>query len=248
MTMQIIAVFNIKGGVGKTATAVNLAHTAATDGKNVLLVDLDPQGASTFYFQLERSENGKKVMSTSGDISKSVHDSGYKNLDILPASGDYRKMDIYLNSLKSGSSKWLSNLFKPVKKKYDYVILDCPPNVSLYSENILKNSDLVLVPMVPTTLSVRTYDQLLEFCNNQKIDKKKLNPFFSMYETRKSLHNETISIFSMNHSETLNVVIPFKSDVEKMGIYMSPFTAKYPKSDIAYLYKELWRAVKRKLS
>jgi chromosome partitioning protein len=133
-----------------------------------------------------------------------------------------------------------------VKKNYDYVILDCPPNVSLYSENILRNSDLVLVPVVPTTLSVRTYDQLLEFCVKQKIDKKKLHPFFSMYEMRKSLHNETISEFVMTHKETINVVIPFKSDVEKMGLYQAPYTARFPNSDITYLYKELWKAAKKK--
>ncbi len=245
--MQIIAVFNIKGGVGKTATAVNLAHTAAAEGNKVLLVDLDPQGASTFYFQLERVDNAKKLITRSADLSKATHDSGYANLDILPASGDYRKMDNYLHDLKTGSSKWLSNFFKPVKKKYDYVILDCPPNVNLYSENILRNSDLVLVPCVPTTLSVRTYEQLLEFCTEQKIDKKKLHPFFSMYEMRKSLHNETISEFVMAHKETINVVIPYKSDVEKMGQYQAPFTARFPNSDITYLYKELWKATKRKL-
>lgn len=246
--MQVIAVFNIKGGVGKTATAVNLAHTASAEGHKVLLVDLDPQGASTFYFQLERTDNGKKIMSGATDITKAIHDSGYANLDILPASGDYRKMDAYLQSLKTGASRWLTNLFKPVKKKYDYVILDCPPNVSLYSENILRNSDFVLVPMVPTTLSVRTYEQLSEFCLEQKIDRKKVHPFFSMYETRKSLHNETITEFTRAHKETIHVVIPYKSDVEKMGIYLAPFTAKFPSSDIAYLYKQLWRAVKRKLN
>lgn len=245
--MHIIAVFNIKGGVGKTATAVNLAHTAAAEGNKVLLVDLDPQGASTFYFQLERVDNAKKLISGGADLSKSVHDSGYANLDILPASGDYRKMDIYLDNLKTGGSKWLGNFFKPVRKKYDYVILDCPPNVSLYSENILRNSDLVLVPVIPTTLSVRTYEQLLEFCTQQKIDKKKLHPFFSMYEMRKSLHNETISEFVMAHKETLNVVIPFKSDVEKMGVYQAPYTARFPQSDISYLYKELWKMVKKKV-
>jgi cellulose biosynthesis protein BcsQ len=245
--MKIIAVFNIKGGVGKTATAVNLAFTAANEGNKVLLVDLDPQGASTFYFQLERVDNTKKLITGNTDLSNAVHDSGYANLDILPASSDYRKMDVYLNSLKTGSSRWLSNLFKPVKKTYDYVILDCPPNVSLYSENILRNSDLVLVPVIPTTLSVRTYDQLLEFCTQQKIDKKKLHPFFSMYEMRKSLHNETISEFVMTHKETINVVIPYKSDVEKMGLYQAPYTARFPNSEITYLYKELWKAAKKKV-
>lgn len=245
--MKIISVFNIKGGVGKTATAVNLAYTAAAEGNKVLLVDLDPQGASSFYFQLENVENAKRIISGTSDLSKAVHDSGYANLEILPASGDYRKMDVFLSNLKKESSRWLSNFFKPVKKKYDYIILDCPPNISLYSENILRNSDLVLVPVIPTTLSVRTYDQLISFCNESKIDRKKLHPFFSMYEMRKSLHNETISEFVMMHKETLNVVIPFKSEVEKMGVYQAPYTARYPQSDITYLYKELWKATKKRL-
>ncbi len=244
--MKIIALFNIKGGVGKTATAVNLAFTAAKEGNKVLLVDLDPQGASTFYFQLERVDKVKKLITGAIDLSKAVHDSGYENLDILPASGDYRKMDSYLESLKKGSSNWLSNFFKPVKKNYDYVILDCPPNLSLYSENILRNSDIVLAPVIPTTLSVITYDQLINFCKETKIDKKKIFPFFSMYEMRKSLHNETIEQFVMAHKETINVVIPFKSEIEKMGLYQAPYVARYPNSDITYLYKELWKVAKKK--
>lgn len=245
--MKIIAIFNIKGGVGKTATAVNLAFTAAKEGNKVLLVDLDPQGASTFYFQLERVDHAKKLIAGTTDLSKAVHDSGYENLDILPASGDYRKMDAYLENLKSGSSKWLSNFFKPVKKKYDYVILDCPPNMSLYSENILRNSDMVLAPVVPTTLSVRTYEQMQEFCSQNKIDKKKIYPFFSMYEMRKSLHNEIIEEFTKAHKETIEVVIPYKSEVEKMGLYQAPYTARYPASDITYLYKQLWKAAKKRV-
>ena len=67
-----------------------------------------------------------------------------------------------------------------------------------------------------------------------------------MYEMRKSLHNETIEQFVMAHKETINVVIPFKSEIEKMGLYQAPYVARYPNSDITYLYKELWKVAKKK--
>ena len=245
--MQIISVFNIKGGVGKTATSVNMAYLASLDkGAKILLADLDPQGASSFYFHADVNNAKKKTVKNTKSVNDLIIPSDYNNLDLLPADNDYRKIEFYLKELK-GKGRWLSSFFKPVGKKYDYVIIDCPPNISIFSENILKNSDLILVPVVPTTLSVRTYEQLMDFCKEETIDKKKVMPFFSMYERRKNLHNETIEDFSNKYKNTVDVAIPYISEIERMGVYKAPYTKIHPENDITYLYKQLWKSVKKRV-
>ncbi|MFZ5554009.1 MAG: ParA family protein [Bacteroidota bacterium] len=246
--MKIIAVFNIKGGVGKTATAVNLAALSASGGNKTLLVDMDPQGASTFYFHIDEAEqkHSKKMFSENPDAEKAIMKSKYDHLDIIPADHNYRKMDNLLSKMKDGK-KWLRNLFKPVSRKYDYVILDCPPSITLFSENILRNADMILVPVIPTTLSTRTYDQLVEFVNEQKIDRKKIFPFFSMYERRKNLHNESITEFASRYHECIDVAIPYISDIERMGVVRKPYVESHPHDEITYLYKQLWKAVRKKV-
>lgn len=246
--MILIAVYNIKGGVGKTATAVNMAYAAAEDGNKVLLMDIDPQGASSFYFKTKVSLDGdaKKVLFGGKSIESSIKATEFENLDILPADPKYRKLDAFLNDMKN-SDKWLKKLFSPVKKSYDYVFIDCPPSITAVSENIFINADAILVPVIPTVLSIRTYEQLKAFFREEKLDKKKLFPFFSMYERRKNMHNESMESFLKDFPECINIAIPYNSEIEKMGEYMAPIVKRYPYAEASEAYRKLWKKLKSKI-
>src|SRR4051812_23807681 len=127
--MKIVAVYNIKGGVGKTAATVNLAHLSSLEGYSTLLIDLDPQAASTFYFNAEtpvHDRDVKQMMRTDGKISNRIVGSGYPGLDILPSGTDYRKIETLLADMKH-AERWLQDVVKPLDKDYDVIFLDCPP-------------------------------------------------------------------------------------------------------------------------
>ncbi len=246
--MKIIAIYNIKGGVGKTATSVNIAYAAASEGKRVLLMDIDPQGASTYYFKSKPSFQGdaKKVLFGGKSVESSIRETEFTNLDLLPADSKYRKLDNFLHEMKNSGS-WLGKLFAPVKKQYDYVFIDCPPSITAVSENIFENADAILVPVIPTILSVRTYEQLREFFKEEGYDRKKLHPFFSMYERRKNMHNESMESFAKKYPECINIAIPYNSEIEKMGEYRAPIVHKYPYAEASEAYQKLWKKLKNKL-
>ncbi len=248
--MKLIAVYNLKGGVGKTAASVNLAYLSSAEGKKTLLIDMDPQAASSYYLSAEadlKSGDVKSMVKGKFDIVDNIWSTAYPNLDILPAGADYRKIELYLNDLKD-AGRWLSNFVKPVKKDYDIVIIDCPPNITLLTENIFRNADYILVPVVPTVLSVRTYEQILEYFSSYRLNKEKLLPFFSMFEKRKNLHNETVRSFARKFKESISVIIPYSSEVEKMGIYRAPLTAKRPSEEASKAFVKLWKEVKKRIS
>jgi cellulose biosynthesis protein BcsQ len=244
--MKVIAVYSVKGGVGKTASAVNLSFVASQNKANVLLIDMDPQAASTFYFKLKQGHEGKikKNFFGSSSLEDFIKETEFTNLDILPADSRYRKLDVLLSDMKNSDS-WLKKLLKPVKANYDYIILDCPPNLTNLSENIFKNVDIILVPVIPSVLSVRTYDQLKTYFKDQKLDSKKLIPFYSMVEIKKNMHNDIMEEFSKQHSECLNIAIPYNTIVERMGEYLLPVSAKFPLSETADLYQKLWKKLKK---
>ena len=162
--MKIIGVYNIKGGVGKTATAVNLAWLAAEEGYRTLIWDLDPQGAASFYFRIKPKikGGGKALLQRKRELDAVVKGTDFENLDLLPADFSYRHMDLELEDRRK-PTKQLLQLLLPLSQEYDLVFLDCPPSISLVSENIFRAADMLLVPMIPTTLSARTLEQLRDF-------------------------------------------------------------------------------------
>ena len=128
---------------------------------------------------------------------------------------------------------------------YDYIFLDCPPNITLVSENIFYASDLILVPVIPTTLSYRTFEKLLVFFKKNKMSIKKIVPFFSMVEIRKNMHKESIEALKKEFPFFLKSRIPYSSVVEKMGTHREPLGSFSPRSVPAQQYQALWGEVKK---
>ncbi|RFM30339.1 ParA family protein [Deminuibacter soli] len=242
--MTSLALYNLKGGVGKTAATVNLAYLAAADGMKTLVWDLDPQGAASFYFHTETAVKNatRKIFTEELDIQEAAHGSEFENLWVIPADLSARHADIILDEAKQ-SKKRLRNLLAGLKS-YDVIFLDCPPGISLLHENIFHAADWVLMPNIPTTLSIRSYDTILEYFKDNDLHTEKIKCFFSMVDHRKNLHHETVQQFYKNNVFFKNY-IPYLSDVEKMGVHQQPLFEYANSSYAAQCYRDLWTEIKR---
>ena len=246
--MKVLACYSIKGGVGKTATAVNIAYWAAKSNLKTLLIDLDPQGASSFYFRVKPSKKqwGKRFFETYESLLKHIKASDYENLDVIPAHLSFRNFDSILASLKKRKNR-LNKILQGLKKEYDLVILDCPPSISHLSESIFNASNVVLVPVIPTTLSERTYSQLLTFFEENNLSSKKIVPFFSMVQTQKSMHKKTMLNMYKEHKKFIKVPIPYSTDIEKMGEFRAPVDTYARTRPANKALFNLWKEVVQKL-
>ncbi|TLU82362.1 MAG: ParA family protein [Chlorobium sp.] len=245
--MKTISLYSIKGGVGKTAAAVNLSYLCSLPSASTLICDLDPQGASSYYFRITASKkyNSEKFLKGNKKIYRNIKATDYQNLDLLPSDFSYRNLDIELSEEKKPQKKLKKNL-EELNENYQFVFFDCPPNLTLLSESVFAASDIILVPLIPTTLSIRTYFQLRDFFATQKLDCSKIMPFFSMVEKQKNLHRDIINEFR-HTSELLTQTIPYNSEVEKMGIYRAPLNAVHPNAPASKAYHNLWEEVKTHL-
>jgi chromosome partitioning protein len=241
--MKVIALYNIKGGVGKTAACVNLAYACARSGMKTLLWDLDSQGASSYYFNVKPEVKGgtKKLFKTKA-ISDLVKETDIEFLDLLPADFSYRHMDLFLDSEKK-PKKRMSEFLSRFEDDYEVLFLDCPPSFSLVSENVFNSADIMLVPLIPTTLSLRTYEQIIEYVGEHKKLTLKLMPFFSMVDRRKKLHLETVDAGQTDIKGLLRTNIPYLSIIEYMGVKRAPVGAFAPKSSAAAIFGDLWTEV-----
>jgi cellulose biosynthesis protein BcsQ len=140
----------------------------------------------------------------------------------------------------------LTKNLEELADEYAYLFFDCPPNLTLLSESVFRASDLILVPVIPTTLSIRTFEQLVDFFATSGLDSSKIAGFFSMEEKRKSMHREIVEEYR-NNPAILKQTIPYNSEVEKMGLTRAPLNATNPKSPAAKAYSKLWEEARKRI-
>jgi chromosome partitioning protein len=243
--LRIIALYNIKGGVGKTAACVNLAYLASREGKPVLLCDLDPQGAASFYLRIKPSKKyrAKYLLKSRAKVTKNIKGTDFENLDLLPAALSYRKLDLLLGGIKRSKDR-LQEVLQNLQNEYHYIFIDCPPNITLVSENVFVAAQFLLVPMIPTTLSMLSYQRLSRFLEKHHYEAGKLFAFFSMVEQRKKLHQQIISQSTGSKLPFLQTQIPYSAEVEKMGLFRKPIVECRPNAKASQAYERLWQELK----
>jgi len=240
--MRVISCYSMKGGVGKTATAVNIAYWAAKSGLKTLLIDMDPQGASSFYFRVKPTKKswGKRFFEAYKALVQHIKASDYENLDVIPAHLSFRNFDSTLGSLTKRTDR-LRKILKGLSKEYKLIILDCPPTIGYLAESVFNASNLIFVPVIPTTLSERTFEQLNSFFKQNDYPRKKLVPFFSMVQYQKSLHKKTMTKMQGDYKNFLSTHIPFSTDIENMGEHRSPVDIYAGKRPANKAYFDLWK-------
>jgi cellulose biosynthesis protein BcsQ len=238
--MRAIALFSVKGGVGKSALAVNLAHASATtSARRTLLWDLDAQGAATFTLRLKpRGSASARKGIAEGELEPLIQASDYPNLDVLAADRSLRHLEAQLLEEKA---KRLRKLLKSLEKDYDRIILDCPPGLTELADQLFRAVDLLVVPLIPSPLSERAFRQLTDHLAREHKPGPAVLPVFSMADRRKTLHREALAA----HPE--RPVIPYAAAVEAMASSRTPLLASRPSAPAARAIASLWTDVERRL-
>lgn len=246
--MKTLAFYHLKGGVGKTAAAVNIAHAAAADGVPTLFWDLDPQAAGSWYLRAKprKAMDAKRLVKGKLAVGRLVRETAYDNLAIMPADFSLRSMDILLRKLDD-PQQVLKRLIAPFGESFSLVVLDCPPTISELAENIFRAADTVAVPIVPTHLSVRAMSQVRAHYKALDCKPRNLHPFYSMVDRRRTLHRSLLEQPPAVLKNLLPAAVPYAAVVEKMGDHRAPLAAFAPNHPATLAYQQLWAALRSRM-
>ena len=240
---KIVAVFNQKGGVGKTTTVVNLAAALGSKGKKTLLIDVDPQGNSTSGVGIDKSEveySTYDMLINSVSARAILTETEFKNLSILPADMNLAGAEIELAELEN-RNRVLKKAIVTLVMDFDYIIIDCPPSLGLLSINALVAADTLIVPLQCEYYALEGLSQLV---NTVRTVKREYNPrlelegvLFTMYDSRLKLTQQVVEeVNKYFPNKTYKTMIPRSVKIAEAPSFGKPviYYEKYSKASFAY--------------
>ena len=245
--MRTVAVYNMKGGVGKTTAAVNLSYLAAASGRRTLLWDLDPQAASSFAFRVRPAVSGfgKRSLEDGQTLAAAIKATDFHDLDLLPADFAYRKIERFLVPHHK-PARVIGSLLDTLGQDYDLVFLDCPAGCSLLTEGVLAAADTILVPTIPTVLSLRMVARVIKWADRSDAHAT-LAAFFSMIDRRKAMHRRASEWSAEHRRGFLNGQVPYASVVEQMAVRRLPLAEFAPSDAATRVFAGIWAEVQKGL-
>lgn len=234
---RIIAIANQKGGVGKTTTAINLSASLASLGKKVLAIDMDPQGNMSSGLGVDKNEVEKTVYNLiigNIGIEECIYEEVIENLDVLPSNIDLSAAEIELIGVDN-KEYILRDEVNKVKEKYDFIIIDCPPALSMLTINAMTTSDSVLVPIQCEYYALEGLSQLI---HTIELVQERLNPeleiegvVFTMYDARTNLSLQVVENVKDNLNQNIyKTIIPRNVRLAEAPSYGMPINLYDPKS------------------
>ena len=215
-----LATYNIKGGVGKTSAAVNLAYLAARDGARTLLWDLDPQGASTFLFRVKPKVKGGggKLVRGKSDVDALIKGTDYERLDLLPADFSYRHMDLALDATKKPTRR-LERVLAPLARRVRLRLPRLPAEHLAGLRERVRGRRRAARPADPGDAVLAHASSSCARSSARRRDGPQVLAFFSMVDRRKRLHRDVMEPLAARARRRAGTAIPSASDVERMGLH-----------------------------